>query len=148
MIPNVLPCLAVFGMMSWAGIRVEIGSIMTGSVALGIAVDDTLHFLMWFRIGMSSGRSRREAVCFAYSRCGQAVIQTSVICGLGLLVFAFSPFVSIARFGWLMFTMLAAAMLADLLVLPALLISPLGRAFQPSAAVKSPFEGAITPPEE
>ncbi len=131
MIPNVLPCVAVLGGMGLMGVPLEIGSVMTASVALGIAVDDTLHFITWFRRGLARGQTRPEAVRFAYARCATAMTQTSLICGLGLLTFAFSEFVPIARFAWVMFAMLIAALIADLIVLPAMLLGPLGASFEP-----------------
>ncbi len=134
MVPNILPCVAVFGAMGWCGIAIEIGSMMTASAALGIAVDDTLHYVTWFRRGLALGQSRREATRFAYERCGTAMVQTSLICGLGLLVFAVSPFGPFARFAWIMSTMLLAALLSDLVVLPAILDSPLGHVFAPRRA--------------
>lgn len=127
MIPNVVPSLFIFGFMGWIGHRVEMGSMMTASVALGIAVDDTLHFITWFRRGLRHGYGRFRSVCFAYSRCGRAMVQTSVICGLGLAVFALSPFVPISAFSWLMVVLLVAALLGDLVILPALLLGPMGR---------------------
>jgi predicted RND superfamily exporter protein len=129
MIPNLIPCVLVLGGMGLAGIPLDIGSIMTAGVALGIAVDDTLHFITWFCRGLQDGRSRSEAVEYAYSRCASAMTQTSLICGLGLLVYGFSDFVPIARFAWLMFAMLFAAVLADLIILPAVLLGPLGKLF-------------------
>ena len=130
MIPNVLPCAVVLGGMGLVGMPLEIGSIMTASVALGIAVDDTLHFITWFRRGLEGGQSRPDAVRYAYARCATAMLQTSLICGLGLLIFATSHFVPISRFAWVMFAMLMGALIADLVVLPALLLSPLGRSFE------------------
>jgi multidrug efflux pump subunit AcrB len=130
MIPNVLPCAVVLGGMGLVGMSLEIGSIMTASVALGIAVDDTLHFITWFRRGLERGQSRPEAVRYAYARCATAMTQTSLICGFGLLIFASSHFVPISRFAWVMFAMLMGALVADLVVLPALLLSPLGASFQ------------------
>ena len=129
MIPNLLPAILVFGVMGLLGIEIEVGSMMTASAALGIAVDDTLHFVTWFRRGVGQGMERRDAVSFAYHRCGTAMVQTSLICGLGMSVFVMSEFVPIARFAWLMAAMLAAALLADLVVLPAILVGPLGRFF-------------------
>lgn len=122
MIPNVLPSLLVFGMMGWLGITVELGSMLTASAALGIAVDDSLHFITWFRRGMAQDMSRREAAIHAYRHCGAAMIQTSMICCFGLLIFSLSPFTPIARFAWLMFTLLQLALLCDLIVLPAVLM--------------------------
>ena len=55
MIPNVFPIVVVFGALGWLGINVDIGIMMTASVALGVAVDDTVHFLTWFRRGISRG---------------------------------------------------------------------------------------------
>lgn len=144
MLPNVLPCVAVLGAMGLARMKVEIGSMMTASVALGIAVDDTLHFITWFRRALGEGRTRREAVRHAYDRCGAAMTQTSMICGFGLLVFSFSPFVPMARFSWVMFAMLSSALVADLIVLPAILLSPLGAAFEPVKTARRASDSATT----
>ena len=65
------------------------------------------------------------------------MVQTSLVCGLGMLSFAASDFIPIARFSWLMFAMLMTALLADLLVLPALLVSPLGSLFERASAKKT-----------
>jgi len=133
MLPNVLPCVAVFGAMGLLGIKVEVGTVMTATVALGIAVDDTVHYVTWFRRGHAQGLSQSAAVRFAYRRCGTAMAQTSAIVGFGLLVFALSDFGPIQRFAWLMFSILMLGLLADLTVTPALLYSPLGRLFVPGS---------------
>ena len=130
MIPNVFPAFVVFGAMGWAGFEIEVGSMLTATAALGIAVDDTLHFIAAFGRAMRAGHTRREAILSAYHRCGAAMIQTSLICGLGLLVFTFSPFAPIARFGWLMGAMLGTALIGDLIILPAVLIGPIGTIFE------------------
>ncbi len=122
MIPNVLPSLVVFGMMGWLAITVELGSMLTASAALGIAVDDSLHFITWFRRGIAQGMSRREAAHSSYRHCGAAMFQTSMICCFGLLIFSLSPFTPISRFAWLMFTLLQLALICDLIVLPAVLM--------------------------
>ena len=129
MIPNAFPALVIFGGMGWAGQLCDIGAMMTASVALGIAVDDTIHFLSWFRRGVQQEFGRSEAVHLAYRRCGKAMLQTTVICGLGMLVFGLSSFVPTARFASLMFMLLLLALVGDLVLLPALLTGPLGRYF-------------------
>jgi len=131
MIPNVFPALLIFGVMGLLGIRVDIGAMMTASVAMGIAVDDTSHFLTWFRRGMIQGMSREQAIHFSYRQCATAMLETSLICGLGMLAFSLSSFVPVARFAWLMCTLLFAALAGDLIVLPAMLASPLGARFVP-----------------
>jgi predicted RND superfamily exporter protein len=129
MIPNVFPAVIVFGCLGWADSSVDIGAMMTASAALGIAVDDTLHFLVWFRRGAAEGSTRRDAIRYAYEHCATPMLQTSLICGLGLAVFVLSPFEPTSRFGWLMAIMLALAVVADLVILPAMLASPLGNCF-------------------
>jgi len=141
MIPNVFPIVIIFGILGWAGIKVDIGIMMTASVALGVAVDDTVHFLTWFRRGVTKGMDRVEAVMLAYDRCATAMLQTTIIGGLGLAVFATSTFTPTQQFGYLMISMLGAALIGDLLLLPAILVSPLGRFFggkAPAPAAEMP----------
>jgi predicted RND superfamily exporter protein len=130
MIPNLLPAVWVFGTLGWLGIKIDVGTMMTASAALGIAVDDTLHFTTRFREALADGLDRRAAVLDALRVCGSAMIQTSLICGFGLLVFSLSPFLPIARFSWMLFAMLMLALVADLVVWPAVLLGPLGRVFE------------------
>ena len=129
MIPNVFPVVMIFGIMGWAGILVDVGTMMTASVALGVAVDDTMHYLTWFRQGLDQGLDRKGAAMLAYRRCGTAMTQTTLIGGLGLAAFAFSTFTPTQRFGTLMLVLLFAALVGDLVFLPALLTGPLGRVF-------------------
>lgn len=126
-IPNVFPVLAAFGVMGIMGWPVDIGTVMTASVAMGICDDDTWHFLVWFRRGFHRFGSTPKAVRFAFSHCATAMLETSIICGVGLLVFAVSPFIPIARFGLVMAIMLALGLFGDLVLLPAALCSSLGR---------------------
>jgi len=129
MLPNVFPVVMIFGIMGWANVLVDIGSMMTASVAMGVAVDDTIHFLSWFRRGLDEGFGRKKAILLAYRRVATAMTQTTAIGGLGLSTFAFSTFTPTQRFGTLMLALLAAALVGDLLFLPALLASPLGKVF-------------------
>jgi hypothetical protein len=62
MIPNMFPVLLVFGVMCHMNIEIDIGTMMTASVAMGVAVDDTIHFLSWFRLNLDRGLDRVEAV--------------------------------------------------------------------------------------
>ena len=129
MLPNVFPAVVVFGMMGWLGVWIEIGSIMTASAAMGIAVDDTFHFLAWFRAEAAEGRSRHQSLRVAFDRCAGAMVHTTLIGAGGMLVFSLSAFMPIVRFAWLMAILLLVALLGDLIFLPALLASPLGKRF-------------------
>src|SRR6185436_11980784 len=137
MIPNVLPIAAVFGIVSWCGVQVDIGSTVTASIALGITIDGTLHLITWFRIGIEQGKSRAEAVAQALGHCGPAMWQTTLVVSIGLLMLYPSDLVLISRFGWLMASLLGAASLTDLVLTPALLAGPLGYLIQKSTRAKS-----------
>ena len=129
MIPNIFPLIIVFGYMGVRGIKVDIGSMMTASVALGVAVDDTIHFLNWYRLSLADGRTRLEAIKDSYGRVATAMTQTTLIGGLGLSAFALSTFTPTQKFGVLMCSLLVVALIGDLIILPAILASPLGKYF-------------------
>ncbi|MDO4586049.1 MAG: MMPL family transporter [Planctomycetia bacterium] len=129
MLPNLFPVICVFGYMAWRGILVDVGTMMTASVALGVAVDDTMHYLTWFSDGINKGASPYEAARGAYRRCATAMTQSTLIAGLGLSAFMFSTFVPTQRFGALMLAILFVALIGDLVFLPALLTSKIGRFF-------------------
>ncbi len=125
MLPNILPAVLVLGTVGLFGLTLEVGSIMTASVALGIAVDDTLHFLAWVRRELTDGAKPQEATLATFKHCGKAMMQTSLICGAGTALLAMCSFLPTVRFGLLLSAMLVAALVADLLVLPAIvLLSP------------------------
>lgn len=147
MLPNVLPVVVVFGGLGWLGVDVDVGSMMTASIALGVAVDDTIHFLHWYRDDLDRLQDRKLAIVAAYRRCGVPTLQAACISGLGLSVFAFSTFTPTQRFGYLMLSILIAGVVAELVMLPAILASPLGRFYKPRKH-KSPTPAAVEPAGE
>ena len=68
LVPSVFPVMIVFGLMGWFGVTIDVGTIMTPTVALGVSVDDVVHFLIWYRRGLSEGKTRPESVMLAYER--------------------------------------------------------------------------------
>ncbi len=145
MLPNVFPAVIVFGVMGWCSIWIEIGSIMTASAAMGIAVDDTFHLLSWYRRGLRSRLPRREALRFALHRCAGAMIHTSLICACALLVFSLSTFMPIRRFAWLMASLLFAALAGDLILMPAILAGPAGKVFRSGLAKSAGVQSLSDP---
>ncbi|QDV69884.1 MMPL family protein [Rosistilla carotiformis] len=131
MLPNLFPVIVIFGILGHTGSIVDLGKMMTASVAMGVAVDDTIHFLEWFRQGLAQGMTRRESVIEAYRRVGPAMTQTTILGGLGLFVFALSSFTPTQSFGVMMLLLLVSALVGDLIFLPAILVSPLGKVFRP-----------------
>jgi predicted RND superfamily exporter protein len=129
--------------LGWTRLPLDIGSVMTASIALGMAVDGTLHFLTFFRRGLSSAAGasaspdqvdRAAAVQAAFQHSAAALTQSALVCGLGILVFAASSFAPTRRFAWMLALLVAAALAGDLVLLPALLTGPLGRFFRPRKA--------------
>ena len=144
-VPSVFPPIVVFGLMGWLGIVIDIGTVMTPSVALGVSVDDIVHFMLQYRRAIAAGATQREAVKAAYHHCGRAMYQSWGVIGLGLSVFALSPFTPTQRFGCMTIALLTATLLANLLILPAILAGPLGRMFAWGAKAKKP-QAAEEPP--
>lgn len=131
MIPNIIPITVVFGLISWMGQRVDIGTMITASIALGIAVDGTLHYLTWVKLGLLEGKDRNTAIVDALVHCGPAMWQTSFAIAAGLLVMVPAELLLISRFGSLMSMMIGVALVGDIMLMPLLLASPLGRLFVP-----------------
>ncbi|WP_150076546.1 efflux RND transporter permease subunit [Roseiconus nitratireducens] len=126
MIPNLFPTVALFGWMGLRQVPLDIGSVMSASVALGIAVDDTVHLLSRFGSRRAQGLGQIRAAHGALAQCGWAMLQTTMVCGLSLMVYWFSDFVPTSQFALLMFGLLSAALFGDVFLLPSLMASPLG----------------------
>ena len=126
MIPNVAPTAIVFGLLGWCGVRVDVGTMVTASVALGLAVDGTLHFLHVFRQELQPDVTREDAIARATAQCAPAIWQTSCAVGLGVLTLFPTELLLISRFGWVLAALVVAAMWGDLVLLPSLLNGLLG----------------------
>jgi predicted RND superfamily exporter protein len=121
-LPNVFPCVLIFGILGFCGVRVEIGTMLTASAALGLSVDGTIHFMVCYRDGLRSGLTCVEAIYDGFRRCSTALVQTTAVCALGLLVFSLSTFTPTVYFSFFMFSLLIVACLSDLVILPSILL--------------------------
>ncbi|MFQ5527617.1 MAG: RND family transporter [Thermoanaerobaculia bacterium] len=119
-LPNLWPVAGVVGAMGWLGISLEGPTVMLAAVALGLAVDDTLHFVGEFRRLHGDGRPAAEAVIATEERLAGAQVLTSLVLAAGFGACALSSFVPVARFAALMVLAVAMALAADLLLMPAL----------------------------
>jgi hypothetical protein len=139
LLPAAFPAVMVFGGMGWGNallkslgtgnMLIDIGTVMAPSVALGVTVDDVVHFMLWFRRGIADGLDRRQATMLAYKGCARAMYQSWGVIGIGLSVFSLSPFGPTQRFGHMMLAMLTIALVGNLVFMPALLSGPLGAVF-------------------
>ena len=100
-------------------------------VAMGIAVNDTLHFVNWYANRLSAGDSRPVAIADTMSNCAVAMIHTMLISCCSMLPFMFAEFIPTRQFACLMIAMIGSSILGDLVLLPALLLSPLGLCLMP-----------------
>jgi len=122
MIPNLFPIVVFFGALGWFNWPVDLAIAMTACVALGIAVDDTTHFLIRFREFGGSASNILPPIEKAISQCGAAMLHTTAIGSAGLLVYGISEMVVVKNFSLAITSMLVLALVADIFVLPALLL--------------------------
>jgi predicted RND superfamily exporter protein len=119
--PNVLPLAAILAMMGWAGIYLDAATVMTGTVAVGIAVDDTIHFMQQLRWELRR-RALEEAVRETIRIKGPAIIWTSLVISVGFSVLMVSSFAPTRNFGILIVSAMVVALIGDLLLLPAIVL--------------------------
>jgi len=122
MIPNFLPILLGLGLMGFNGMHLDMTNILVGSIAIGLAVDDTVHFLHNFNRYNTTFKDPRKAVAMTMQTTGQAMIFTTIILFFGFLVFTLSSLTNLVSFGLISAFTIVMALLADLLLVPALLI--------------------------
>jgi len=117
--PNVLPVVAVLGIMGYLGISMNVATVMVASVALGVVDDDTIHFINRYRREVAAGATTDGAIEIATAHEGRASLTTAIInsCGYGVLLL--SEYRPTAWFGGLLALTMAVAFLAEVFILPA-----------------------------
>jgi hypothetical protein len=120
-LPNVVPILIFFGIMGWLGIDLNLGTSLIATIALGIAIDSTIHYMARLNLELRGETDQQAAIARALGRVGAPIIYTTVALALGFLVFAFSSFIPIQDFGRLSSLTMVTALGANLVLLPALL---------------------------
>lgn len=129
LLPSIFPVVVVFGAMGFLGVIVDTGTVMAPGVALGVTIDDVVHFMLKYRNGLEQGLDRRQAIMMAYKHCARPMYQSWGVIGIGLAAFILSPFTPTQRFGYMMVTLLSAALIGNLVLLPAVLAGPFGALF-------------------
>ena len=120
LITNLIPIFTVLGLLAWIGVSIRPPTAMTFAVALGIAVDDSLHFLLRYRKELGSGHNRVEAIKATIMHTGSALLITTSVLVVGFSVLLLSAFLPTYQFGLLSAGMIGTALLCDLTLLPAL----------------------------
>jgi predicted RND superfamily exporter protein len=120
LVPNLIPLLIVGGVMGYAGVDIKPSTAVIFTIALGIAVDDSIHYLARFRIEYLKSKAMLPSLTATTVRTGRAIIVTSLILIAGFGTLITSAFTSTAMMGILVCTTIFGALLADLFVLPSL----------------------------
>ncbi|MCT4665698.1 MAG: efflux RND transporter permease subunit [Flavobacteriales bacterium] len=124
LIPNLMPLLVTAGLMGYLGIVIKPSTILVFSIAFGISVDDTIHFLAKFKQALEvKGRSLKSATLAAIRETGVSMIYTSIILFFGFIIFMASDFGGTVALGMLVSIALLIAMIANLILLPTMLMS-------------------------
>lgn len=121
MVPNLIPILFILGFMGLFDIPIDMGNLLIASIAIGIAVDDTIHYLHHFQSFYRQTQDVEQAIAHVISYAGRAIISTSVILIAGFLVYACAAMGNVIMFGLLVSLTIFFALFVDLMVTPALL---------------------------
>ncbi len=135
-IPNLFPILGTEAYLWWSGAGLQLTTVLSLTIAFGIAVDDTTHFLShYLHARREEGRSHMDAIHHTMERIGGAIIAATLILCSGTAIVMFSELPQVALFGTLFVITLGFAVIGDVFILPALLVAG-GRFFHPLGGVK------------
>ncbi|HTN35500.1 MAG TPA: MMPL family transporter [Arachidicoccus sp.] len=128
LIPNVIPLVITAGVMGWAGISIKPSTVLVFSVALGIAIDVTIRFLINYKQELpKQNRNIDGTLKLTIMETGISIIYTSMVLVAGFIIFIFSQFAGTESLGWLTSLTLAVATLTNLVLLPVLIKSLAGK---------------------
>lgn len=122
MVPNLVPVLVYFGILGLGVAPLSLPTSLIGCMALGIAIDDTVHYVVRYRSERRLGAAPGQAVRSATRFVGRPIAVTSVVLSLGFLMVTFSDFATLREFGLLSAATMGICLLTDLVLLPALLV--------------------------
>ena len=120
-IPNVLPIVLVMGVMGWLGINIDIGVAVSGAIIIGVAVDDTIHFLVKYQEARKKKYNFEDSLTYIMQYAGSAIIFTTIILSSAFMILSFSLFNPNVNFGVVTAIALVIAVVVDLIMLPAIL---------------------------
>jgi hypothetical protein len=123
LLPNVIPLIITAGVMGWAGVPLKPSTVLVFSIALGIAIDITIRFLVNYKQDSSSNSTVENTVIQTIHSTGISIVYTSLVLIAGFVIFCFSGFGGTQALGWLTSLTLVMATLTNLIFLPALLIA-------------------------
>lgn len=121
MIPNISPILIVMGIMGWFSIPLDMFTMLVASIAIGLAVDDTIHFVYHFKNYFEKTGNIHQAVSHTLHTAGRAMLTTSIVLSIGFFLFMFASMHNVFYFGMLVGLAIVIALLADIFLAPSLM---------------------------
>ena len=121
-IPNLIPATLAFGLMGLLGIPLDTDTLMIAPLIIGIAVDDTIHFISHYRMSLAQNHNMKFALVETIKEVGQAITFTTLILGCGFFMLTFSDYLGLAKIGGFGSLAIFVALLCDLLFFPALIM--------------------------
>jgi predicted RND superfamily exporter protein len=127
MIPNLTPIIITLGLMGWTGIPLDAFTLLVGSIAIGLAVDDTIHFMHHFRHYYEKTGSVSQGISETLRSTGQALLYTSIVLSSGFFIYMLASMQNLFYFGLLTGLTILLAFLCDVILAPALITLTLRR---------------------
>lgn len=141
LIPLVLSVPALFGLMGWSGIELNVVTAMLSSIMIGVGVDYTIHFLWRYREERREGMAPEEAAVKVLVTAGRGIVFNALSVIVGFSILFLSNFLPVRFFGFLVVVSIAACLVAALVVMPPLVVLLRPRFAEPKAGVPSPSRG-------
>lgn len=123
LVPNVVPIIVLFGIMGWTGISLNISTSMIAVIAIGIAVDDTIHYFSEFNVQLRATGDQEQAILNVVRSVGKPIVYSALALTAGFAITCLSNFQPIRHFGFLSSATVAVGLIAELLITPALVMS-------------------------
>ena len=121
-VPNLFPIIINFGIMGWFGIELSMATSLIAGIAIGLAVDDTIHYLVRYNHEFRKDLDEERALKDTLTHIGKPIIMTTITISLGFSILGFSSFKPTAVFGIMMVITMISALVADLILLPSMIL--------------------------
>ncbi len=121
-LPNLFPIIVNFGVMGWLGVPLSLATSLIASIAIGLAVDDTIHYLFRYNREFKKDLDKDRALADTIRSVGRPILFTTLVISLGFSILLFSHFKPTALFGLMMVITMCSALVGDLILLPSLML--------------------------
>ncbi len=122
LVPMIFPIIVNFGLMGWLGLELSVATSLIACIAIGLAVDDIIHYLVRYNNEFKKDLDKDRALRDTIKGVGRPIIFTTLVITLGFSILTFSHFEPTAVFGIMMFIIMVSALMGDIIILPSLML--------------------------